>query len=59
MFIIKMLAFAGLYTIWLTPLTLIMGLIYAIKKPEKDATPYKIISVVSAYLIIMTLFYFS
>ncbi|MBH1942093.1 hypothetical protein I5677_14420 [Mobilitalea sibirica] len=47
----------GIYTIWLTPLTFVMGIIYAIKKPEKEATPYKFMAVISAYLIIFTLLY--
>lgn len=51
---IEMLALLGIYTIWITPLTLVMGLIYSIKKPEEEATPYKIMAVVSAYLIIIT-----
>jgi hypothetical protein len=44
----------GINTIWVTPLTFTMGIIYSIKKPEKESTPYKIIAVISAYLIIFT-----
>lgn len=53
--IFSILGFIGLYTIWLTPLTFVMGLIHAIKKPENEATPYKIIAVVSFYFIIFAL----
>lgn len=52
---IQVLSMIGLYTLWITPFTLVMGIIYAIKKPEEEATPYKIMAVVSAYLIIFTL----
>jgi len=48
----------GIYTIWITPLTFTMGIIYSIKKPEKEATPYKIIAVISAYLIIIPLIFY-
>jgi len=34
-----------------------MGMIYAIKKPEKEAMPYKIMAVISAYLIVFTIVY--
>ncbi len=47
----------GYYTLWFTPLTLMLGIIYAIKKPEKEATPYIIMAVVSAYLIVIPLFF--
>lgn len=55
MSIYSILATIGLYTIWITPLTFVMGLIYSIKKPEKEATPYKVIAVISAYLIVFTI----
>jgi hypothetical protein len=45
------------YTIWITPLTFTIGLIYSIKKPEKEAAPYKIIAVISAYLIMLQLIF--
>nr|WP_312578005.1 hypothetical protein [Sedimentibacter sp.] len=47
----------GYWTIWVTPLTLVLGIIYAIKKPENEATPYLIMAIVSAYLIILPLFF--
>ena len=56
--ILEGIAIIGMYTIWITPLTLITGIIYAIKKPEKEATPYIIMAVISAYLIIFPLFFF-
>lgn len=47
----------GYWTIWITPLTLMLGIIYAIKKPKNEATPYIVMAVVSAYLIIFPLFF--
>lgn len=43
----------GLYTIFITPLTLIVGVINAIKEPKEKAMPYIIMAIISAYLIIM------
>ena len=40
---------------FITPLTLIIGIINAIKKPEEDAMPSKVMAVISAYLIIIPL----
>jgi hypothetical protein len=55
--IISIIGYIGFYTIWITPFTLITGIIYAIKKPEKEATPYKNAAIVSAYLIIASFLY--
>ena len=52
--IMKVIAY---FTLWFTPLTLTLGIIYSIKKPENEATPYKIMAVISSYLIIIPLFY--
>lgn len=55
--ILSIVGVIGFYTIWITPFTLITGLIYAIKKPENEAKPYKSAAIVSAYLIIATFLY--
>lgn len=55
--IIEFLALAGMWTIFITPLTLTIGVINAIKKPEKEAMPYTVMAIISAYLIIMPLMY--
>lgn len=47
----------GMYTIFITPLTLIVGLINAIKKPKEEAMPYTIMAIISAYLIILPIIY--
>jgi hypothetical protein len=47
----------SLYTAWITPFTFTIGLIYSIKKPEKEALPYKIMAVISAYLIVALAFF--
>jgi len=54
--IIEFFAIIGLWTIFITPLTLIIGIINAIRKPEK-AMQYTILAIISAYLIIMPLMY--
>lgn len=51
--IFKIFTILGLWTIFITPLTLTVGIINAIKKPEKEAVPYIIMAVISAYLIII------
>ena len=43
----------GISVIFVTPLTLIVGVINAIKKPDKEAKPYTIMAIISAYLIII------
>lgn len=52
--IINIIGIIGLYTIWITPFTLITGIIYSIKKPDNESKPYKISAILSAYLIIAT-----
>jgi hypothetical protein len=54
---IKFFALAGIWTIFITPLTLTIGVINAIKKPEKEAIPYTVMAIISAYLIIMPFMY--
>lgn len=53
--IIVELSLVGMWTIFITPLTLTIGVINAIKKPEKEAMPYTLMAIISAYLIIMPL----
>ncbi|MDF2673787.1 MAG: hypothetical protein K0R09_2052 [Clostridiales bacterium] len=55
--IIEFIARIGVMTIFVTPLTLIVGIVNAIKKPENESMPYTVMAVISAYLIIMPLFY--
>jgi hypothetical protein len=55
--IIELFALAGMWTIFITPLTLTIGVINAIKKTEKEAMLYTIMAIISAYLIIMPLVY--
>jgi len=47
----------GELTVLITPLTLVIGIINAIKKPKGDSKPYTIMAIVSAYLIIVPLFF--
>lgn len=47
----------GELTVLITPLTLVIGIINAIKKPKGDSKPYTIMAIVSAYLIIIPLFF--
>ena len=42
---------------FITPLTLVLGIINAIKKPGDESRPYTIMAIVSAYLIIIPLLY--
>ena len=51
--ILRMTSILSAYTMLITPLTLIVGVINAIKKPKKDAMPYTIMAIISAYLIII------
>lgn len=55
--IIKFFATIGIFLSFLTPLTFTIGIINAIRKPEEEAKQYVFIAVISAYLIIMPLFY--
>lgn len=45
----------GEVTLFITPLTLVIGIINAVKKEEKESKPYKIMAIISAYLIIIPL----
>lgn len=40
---------------FITPLTFVIGIINAIKKPDEEAKLYKIMAIISAYLIIVPL----
>lgn len=51
--IFKLFLILGMYTIFITPLTLTVGVINAIKKPKEAAIPYTIMAIISAYLIII------
>lgn len=51
--ILEFITLLGLSVIFVTPLTLIVGIINAIKKPDKEAKPFIIMAVISAYLIII------
>ena len=51
--IFRFITILGMWTIFITPLTLIVGVINAIKKPDKEAVPYIIMAIISAYLIII------
>lgn len=53
--IIDFFAVIGLLASFITPLTLVVGIINAIKKPKDEAKPYTIMAIISAYLIIMPL----
>ena len=47
----------GELTVLITPLTLVIGIINAIKKPKGDSKPYTIMAIVSAYLVIVPLLF--
>ncbi len=53
--ILLMVGKIGEATLFITPLTLVVGIINAIKKEEKESKPYKIMAIISAYLIIIPL----
>lgn len=47
----------GELAVFITPLTLVIGIINAIKKPKGESKPYTVMAIVSAYLIIIPLLY--
>lgn len=53
--LLKFIADMGGITMLITPLTLVIGIINAIKKPKGESKPYTIMAIVSAYLIIVPL----
>lgn len=53
--LLKFIAGIGEISVLITPLTLVIGIINAIKKPKEESTPYKIMAIVSAYLVIIPL----
>lgn len=56
---LKFVAGIGSIAIFITPLTLIIGIVNAIKKPEGEDGPYIATAIISAYLIIIPIFYFT
>ncbi|MBL4933228.1 hypothetical protein [Clostridium paridis] len=54
--LLRLVAMIGMVTIFITPLTLIVGIVNAIKKPEGQSRPYMIMAIISAYLIVMPIF---
>lgn len=54
--VLKFIGVIGEVAVFITPLTLVIGIINAIKKPEEKSLPYKVMAIVSAYLIIIPLF---
>lgn len=46
----------GIYAIFITPFTLVFGIIRAIKEPDQDAMPFVVMAIISAYLIIVPIF---
>lgn len=57
--ILQFITVISVWTMLITPFTLIIGIINAIKKPEREAKGYIIMAVISAYLIIIPLMYIS
>ncbi|WP_411168189.1 hypothetical protein ACH36K_13785 [Clostridium sp. MB05] len=53
--LLKFIAGMGEITMFVTPLTLVIGIINAIKKPKGESKGYTIMAVISAYLIIVPL----
>lgn len=54
---IELLAVIGVLASLITPLTLVVGIINAIKKPKEEAKLYTFMAIISAYLIIVPLMY--
>ena len=55
--ILKFISGIGGLAVFITPLTFIIGIINAIKKPKGESAPYTVMAIVSAYLIIIPLVY--
>lgn len=53
--IFKFIAELGELLVIITPLTLVIGIINAVKKQDEQSKVYKIMAVISAYLIIIPL----
>ncbi|MDZ5010714.1 hypothetical protein GNF77_17805 [Clostridium perfringens] len=53
--LLKFIAGMGEITMFVTPLTLVIGIINAKKKPKGESKGYTIMAVISAYLIIVPL----
>ena len=53
--LLEFIAGMGEITIFITPLTLVIGIINSIKKPKEESKRYTIMAVISAYLIIVPL----
>lgn len=55
--ILEFISNIGEFAVFITPLTLVVGIINAIKKPEGESKHYTVMAIVSAYLIIIPLLY--
>ena len=53
--ILKFIAELGELFVFITPLTLVIGIINAVKKQDEQSKVYTIMAVISAYLIIIPL----
>jgi hypothetical protein len=53
--ILKTIAGVGEFFMFITPLTFTIGIINSIKKSNKEAKPYKVMAIISSYLIIVPL----
>lgn len=53
--ILRFIADIGEITMFITPLTLVIGIINAIKRPKEEAYWFTIMAIISAYLIIIPL----
>lgn len=55
--ILKAIAGIGEFTMFITPLTFTIGFINSIKKSGKEAKTYKIMAIISAYLIFVPIIF--
>ncbi|WP_034439939.1 hypothetical protein [Clostridium ihumii] len=55
--ILSFIASMGELTMFITPLTLVIGIINAIKKPKEQSKKYTVMAVISAYLVIVPIIY--
>ena len=53
--LLEFIAHIGELTMFITPLTLTIGIINSIKKPKGEDVGYKIMAIISAYLIVVPL----
>lgn len=57
MYILETISGLGEVLMFITPLTFVIGIINAIKKDGEGSTVYKVMAIISAYLIIIPLLY--